>query len=338
MIALLITTLALAQSPVVFGEAPVVEHGSTLLARADGGMLLCWYAGSAEANSDVKIYCRDRAAAGEWSDARVAIAPGYRPGNGLFRVGKVANAVLVQNSQGIITLFWAAIPITGGFSNSRIDYASSRDNGLTWSRPQRLDADIGAMVRSKALPLGNDEFLLPAYDELALSNYGYTWRLRLKDGRAQKLRHDRIPLPRHIQPALVPCGDTICAYMRNKDKGLTWVSKWEGERWGEGVETNLPNSNSPVDGERLADGRVLLIYNSRAVRPRSPLSLAVSRDGVCFEKVADLEDDLTKDHHYPAIVKDAQGGLHVSYTHPGRDSIKYRPLERRTWPARGCAR
>jgi hypothetical protein len=338
MIALLLTTLALAQTPAVFDEPAAVEHGSTLLARADGGMLLCWYAGSAEAHRDVKIYCRERPAGGEWSRARVAIEPGYRPANGVLPVGKVANAALVQNSQGIVTLFWAAIPLTGGFSNTRIDYASSADGGRTWSHPRRLDDDFGAMVRSKPLSLGNDEFLLPAYDELALDKYGYTWRLRLRDGRAQKLRHDRIPLKGHIQPALVRCGDTICAYMRNKDRGLTWVSKWEGERWGAGLETNLPNSNSPVDGVKLADGRVLLIYNASAVRPRAPLSLAVSRDGVCFEKVEDLEADLAKDHHYPAMVMDAQGAVHVSYTHPNRDSIKYVPLAGRSWPRQGCSR
>jgi predicted neuraminidase len=311
----------------VFDDNFGVEHGSTVLPLKNGGVLLCWYAGTAEAQRDVNIYCRQKSREGIWGDKYIAVRPGYKPkGALLFKTAKVANVTLVQDSAGIIYMFWSAIPLSGGFSNSRIDYKFSLD-GIKWSNPKRIDHNIGAEVKNKPIHLSGDEYILPGYDEFSYpSNYSFHWQMKLKAGEITLRKKYKIPGPDHIQPSIVKCSDELCAYLRNKKYGRMWMSRFnlKTNKWSKIQSTNLPNSNSPGDTVLLSNGQILMVYNDRVERPRSPLSLAVSSDGVNFTKILNLETDLEKDFHYPTLTKDAAGNFHLSYTWNGRDGIKYR--------------
>lgn len=324
------TDLTLSESS-LFAETDNVEHGSSVLPLSNGEILLCWYAGSAEAHKDVHIYCRKKVNE-TWGQRFVVVRPKERPSNSILPNAKLGNTVLVQGQDGIVYIFYSAIPISGGFSNSRVDFKFSRDMGLTWSKSKRLDFNIGSMVKNKMFYMGGDQYMLPLYDELSLATpgfklYSYTLRLQLRDGEVKRLHRSQIPGADHIQPAVTLCGPNgrLCAYMRNKNRGLTYFSEynWGTERWSKRTTVDVPNSNSPADVVNLSDGRVLMVYNNRPDRPRSPLSLAVSSDGVNFKHVVDLESDLAHDFHYPCLQKDGAGNFHLSYTFHDREGIKY---------------
>jgi predicted neuraminidase len=82
----------------------------------------------------------------------------------------------------------------------------------------------------------------------------------------------------------------------------------------------LPNPNAGIDVVRLRDGRFVLIYNHTATG-RSPLNLAVSRDGDHWTPFQALESDLGE-YSYPAMIQGSDGNLHIAYTWR-RERIRY---------------
>lgn len=61
----------------------------------------------------------------------------------------------------------------------------------------------------------------------------------------------------------------------SKDSGRTWTSP---------AKTDFPDATSKLHGLRLSDGRYVLVSNSNPKR-RDPLTLAVSSDGLVFDKL-----------------------------------------------------
>jgi predicted neuraminidase len=76
--------------------------------------------------------------------------------------------------------------------------------------------------------------------------------------------------------------------------------------------TSLPNNNSGVDAVTLRDGRHLIVYN-HTLQGRTPLNVAVSRDGAAWEGALVLERE-PGEYSYPAVVQGADGRVHVTYT------------------------
>jgi predicted neuraminidase len=74
----------------------------------------------------------------------------------------------------------------------------------------------------------------------------------------------------------------------------------------------VPNPNSGTDAVTLQDGRHLLIYNP-VPKGRTPLVIAVSRDGRAWQQFLTLEDQ-PGEYSYPAIIQTADGRVHVTYT------------------------
>ena len=83
---------------------------------------------------------------------------------------------------------------------------------------------------------------------------------------------------------------------------------------------DLPNPNSGIDVVRLKDGRFVMVYNHTA-SGRTPLNLAVSKDGEHFTRFHDLEAD-PGEYSYPAMIEGTDGSLHITYTWK-RQKIKY---------------
>ena len=104
--------------------------------------------------------------------------------------------------------------------------------------------------------------------------------------------------------------------------------------------TTLPNPNAGTDAVTLKDGRHLLVYNHTA-RGRSPLSVAVSRDGVAWQAGLELENDPGSEFSYPAVIQTRDGLVHVTYTWK-RQRVKHaiidpkklelRPIVNGQWP------
>ena len=87
---------------------------------------------------------------------------------------------------------------------------------------------------------------------------------------------------------------------------------------------SLPNPNSGIDAVTLQDGRQLLVFNNTP-RGRTPLNVALSRDGVEWKVVLTLEDQ-PGEYSYPAVIQAADGRVHITYTYR-RQSIKHVVLD-----------
>jgi hypothetical protein len=70
-----------------------------------------------------------------------------------------------------------------------------------------------------------------------------------------------------------------------------------GRTWSRPVQTDFPDARSKLHGLRLKDGRYVLVSNANS-KTRDPLTLALSRDGMVFDRLFYLV-----------------GGRHVDYPH-----------------------
>ncbi|HTE33786.1 MAG TPA: exo-alpha-sialidase, partial [Chryseolinea sp.] len=140
-----------------------------------------------------------------------------------------------------------------------------------------------------------------------------------------------------IQPTIAIGKDSLLvAYLRDNgpephrmqrteshDKGLTWsIPK----------DDALPNPGAGCDVVTLASGDWLMVFND-SERGRQNLSVALSDDeGKSWKWKRVIENDIraekTTSSHYPAIIQDKNGLIHISYSYhrsdvsPGK-TIKY---------------
>ena len=109
----------------------------------------------------------------------------------------------------------------------------------------------------------------------------------------------------------------------SSDNGMTWTDV---------VLTDIPSNQSGTDAVTLRDGRHLLIYNNfetlpnEPKGPRTPLSLAISDDGIHWRHLLTLEDSPTGEFSYPAIIEGRDGTLHCTYTWR-RERVAYKQVK-----------
>ena len=103
--------------------------------------------------------------------------------------------------------------------------------------------------------------------------------------------------------------------------------------------TTLPNPNSGIDAVTLKDGRAVVVYN-HTTRGRSPLNVAISKDGKVWQAALVLEDQ-PGEYSYPAVIQSGDGLVQITYTWK-RQRIKHavvdprklslRPIHNGQWP------
>jgi predicted neuraminidase len=117
-----------------------------------------------------------------------------------------------------------------------------------------------------------------------------------------------------IQPSLLELGgEKLLAVGRTKEGRIFEIESTDaGKTWGPISLGTLPNPNAGTDAVTLADGRHLLVYN-HTDKGRSPLNVAISRDGRAWQPAVALE---TKpgEFSYPAVIQSADGLVHITYT------------------------
>lgn len=124
-----------------------------------------------------------------------------------------------------------------------------------------------------------------------------------------------------IQPSFLQLGENkLLALGRSRQHRIFQVGSDDGGKtWGPMTLGNLPNPNSGTDAVTLKDGRHVIIYNHVPGDPqqwggkRTPLNLAISRNGVDWSTGPVLEDT-PGEYSYPAIIQAADGRLHATYT------------------------
>ncbi len=117
-----------------------------------------------------------------------------------------------------------------------------------------------------------------------------------------------------IQPSILTHADgRLQAIGRTRSGRLfeTWSAD-RGQTWSPVVLTPLPNPSAGTDALTLKDGRHLLVYN-HTPKGRTPLNVALSRDGTTWHGVHVLESE-PGEYSYPAVIQTSDGLVHITYT------------------------
>jgi len=125
-----------------------------------------------------------------------------------------------------------------------------------------------------------------------------------------------------IQPSILKLKDgRLQVLMRTRNgKIATSFSCDKGDTWSKVTLLDVPNNQSGTDAVTLKDGRHVLIYNDFQPFPgtkkgvRTPLSIAISDDGIHWRHALTLEDSPISQYSYPSIIQGKDGKLHAVYT------------------------
>lgn len=311
----------------IFEKAPFPESHAATIVETPKGLVASWFGGTKERNPDVGIWV-SRQENGKWT-APVEVANGVQSETLRYPTW---NPVLYQVPGGELQLYYKIGPKPAEWKGwMRI----SKDNGLTWSAAQALPEGFIGPVKNKPVLLKNGTLLSPTSTEgsggwlvhfEASPDFGKTWTKTepVPNGATQGA----------IQPSILFHKDgRLQALCRSRDRAIleTWSSD-QGKTWSPLAKTTLPNNNSGTDAVTLQDGRQLLVYNhvlppgTLAKGPRTPLNVAVSKDGKEWYAVAILEDSPISQYSYPSVIQTKDGLVHFVYTWR-RQRIKHAVLD-----------
>ena len=289
------------RSEFIFEKNPVPScHATTIVEARDGTLVASWFAGEAEGKPDVSIWTA-RCVDGKWT-APVKVAEGTQPDGQRFPCW---NPVLFQPKEGPLQLYYKIGPNpVEWWGMLRL----SEDNGKTWGAARRLPDGILGPIKNKPVQLKDGSILSGSSAEGF--KVGPSWQIHFERSRDNGLTWEKIAVeqgqgaPASIQPSILFLRDGgLMSVGRTKNaKVFSTVSNDQGSTWSKVDLTDLPNPNSGTDAVTLKDGRHLLIYNHTA-KGRSPLNLAISKDGIVWEAAMVLEDEPKAEFSYPAIIQ-----------------------------------
>lgn len=312
----------------IYLSAPFPQcHASTLVETPEG-IVASWFGGTHEKHPDVGIWV-SRFDRGVWTTP-VEVADGVESPT---KRHPTWNPVLHQIPGGNLQLYYKVGPSPSTWWGM---VKTSSDGGRTWSEARRLSDGILGPIKNHAVTLKDGTIVSGSSDEEGgwrvhfeiSKDQGTTWTRTADIGDRQTMGL--------IQPGIsLVDGNRLMAFCRSRAGKVFITSSTDGGlSWTPPAPTALPNPNSGVDAVGLKDGRTLLVYNHVPApsRARSPLNVAISKDGQKWEQVALLEDDPGQEFSYPAVIQAASGHVHITYTwhrtrirHVVLDPARFRP-------------
>jgi len=295
----------------IYETAPFPQCHASTIVESKGGLVAAWFGGTKEKDPDVGIWL-SRLEGGKWTPP-IELVNGVQknPAEGMPKRYACWNPVLFQPKEGPLMLFYKVGPDPRTWWGM---ITTSEDGGKTWAEPWYLPNTILGPIKNKPVQLANGDILCPTSSE----HDG--WRVhfeRSSDGGKSWMKSWPVNDGKKIgaiQPSVLFLGgEKLMAVGRTQQKHVFQVtSEDNGKTWGEMSLTALPNPNSGTDAVTLKDGRHLLVYN-HTERGRSPLNLAVSKDGKTWAAALVLEEE-KGEFSYPAIIQTDDGKVHITYT------------------------
>lgn len=303
------TVLPAMSQSFIFDLAPFRECHAATIEESKSGLVAAWFAGDSEGARNVGIWI-SRQVGDSWSNPKEVARDPRHP---------CWNPVLFQPKAGPIMLFFKVGPNPRQWWGMLI---TSADGGLHWSKPKRLPNGILGPIKNRPIQFESGDILCPSSNESdgwqvhfeRTSDLGLTWTKSppANDGKAIEA----------IQPSLLRLGKSrLAAVGRTRQNRIFTIrSEDDGKTWGPMRLLDIPNPNSGTDAITLRDGRHLFVYNPTVVPvgkwtgDRSPLSIAISKDGALWTKVRDLETEKGQEFSYPSLIQARDGRIHIVYT------------------------
>jgi predicted neuraminidase len=307
----------------IYERAPYPScHASTIVETAKRELVAAWFGGTAEKNPDVGIWL-SRLEKGKWT-------PGVEVANGVQPDGTrhpTWNPVLFQPRNGPLMLFYKVGPTPQTWWGM---LRTSTDGGRTWSAARRLPDGILGPIKNKPVQLPDGTLLSPTSNETPERPSKWTVHFeRSTDGgktwTATAPLNDGVTIGA-IQPSILFHGGSKLQAVGRSRQGRVF-SIWSedfGKTWGPMAFLDVPNPSAGTDAITLKDGRHLLVCNP-VPRGRTPLTVALSRDGREWQNAVTLEDQ-PGEYSYPAVIQTADGRIHITYTWK-RERIKHVVLD-----------
>ena len=333
-------------------------HSATICETTNGDLVSAFFGGTREGAPDVCIYtCRKDKGSKTWTKPALAadgvLSPTLRKA--------CYNPVLYQMKDGSLYLFYKI----GNKVSDWVGYLKmSKDGGQTWSKAYQLPEGYLGPIKNKIVDV-DGKSIAPSSTEtggwkvhfeiaeeggrrthivgpIAASPAVLTedmlkadTKIETKSNADNETGEDiKATTVQAIQPSILTYKDgrlQILCRTRNGRIATSWSSD-KGETWTPLTLTDLPNNNSGTDAVTLQDGRQVLIFNAVATSPgtkkgiRTPLNIAVSKDGIHWDMVLTLEDSPVSQYSYPSIIQGRDGRIHAVYTWR-RQRIKYVELK-----------
>jgi alpha-L-rhamnosidase len=326
----------------IYTEAPFPSAHAATIAETPDGLIAAWFGGTREGHKDVCIWT-SRLLTNKWTDP-VKVAEGVI--NDSVRYA-CYNPVLYQVSGGDLLLFYKIGPNVAGWTGWMM---RSSDNGKTWSKREALPNGFLGPIKNKPV-LINGTLICPSSTEKNgwKVHFEYTNDLGKSWTKSDSINDGKIVSA--IQPSILTYTDgrmQVLCRSKNRTINESW-SNDGGKTWSAMIASSLPNNNSGTDAVTLRNGRQLLVYNH--VKPhdtlpngkgaRTPLNVAVSKDGKSWYAALVLEDSPISQYSYPSVIQTKDGMVHIVYTWR-RERIKYvkidpsklklKPIVNEKWP------
>ncbi len=307
----------------IFDKASFPQSHASTIEETPDGLIAAWFGGTKEGNKDVCIWT-SHLVNNKWTEP-VMVADGVINDSTRYAC---YNPVLYYAENKELLLFYKIGPNVGGWKAFMI---RSTDNGKTWGNREALPEGYLGPIKNKPVLVDNT-LICPSSTEKNgwkvhfeyTEDNGRTWWKSgpINDGKILSA----------IQPSILKHRDgrlQVLCRSQNRTINESWSSD-SGKTWSAMKASDLPNNNSGTDAVTLKDGRQLLVYNH--VRPadslprgkgaRTPLNVAVSKDGNKWYAALVLEDSPISQYSYPSVIQSKDGMVHIVYTWR-REKIKY---------------
>lgn len=313
------------KSEFIYETAPFPSCHASTIAETPQGLITAWFGGTHERHKDVGIWT-SRLVDGKWT-APMEVANGVQSETLRYPCW---NPVLFQMPGAELLLFYKVGPSPAEWWGMLM---RSTDGGQSWSKSEKLPDGILGPIKNKPVLLQDGTLLCPSSSEhdgwrvhFELSkDAGRTWSKTpaINDGKEFSA----------IQPSVLFHADGRLQILCRSKNGyvLEAFSTDQGKSWSPLKKTSLPNPNSGTDALTLQDGRQLIVYNHVTKRSRqwggdrSPLNIALSKDGKNWKQLMALEEEPKQEFSYPAVIQGSDGRIHITYTWK-RQRIKYASL------------